>query len=246
MNEPTVNAKRQPHCVLRTLYGTLAAAVSLITWACNPGAPPSAETAASDGPAAAADSLRAKADRDRVTGDSAAPLWLLIVSDFQCPFCAQWHNESHQTVRDEYVRNGKVRLAYLNYPLEQHRYARVTANAALCAGAQGRFWPMHDAIFSTQARWSGLADPRQILDSLAASTGVDVGLWQSCMRDGVMDPLVLADSERVAAAGVSSTPTLLITQANRPAQYTHLIRGAVSLPRLRHALDSMYASGAAR
>jgi protein-disulfide isomerase len=245
MNPTNVNAKVKT--ALRTAYGMLAVAVSLIPWACNPGAPSSAESTASDRRAvAAADALRAKADRARVAGDSAAPLWLLIVSDFQCPFCAQWHGESHQAIRDQYVRPGKVRLAYLNYPLEQHQYARVTANAALCAGAQDRFWPMHDAIFSTQARWSGVANPSQMLDSLAASTGIDVALWQSCMRDGIMDALVLADSERVATAGVSSTPTLLITQANRPAEYTHLIRGAVALPRLRHALDSMYASGAAR
>jgi protein-disulfide isomerase len=251
MNTSTVKPMkplRAAYCVLRAAYGSLAAAVSLVVWlACNPRSTPSAETEASDRTAAAAaDSLRAKADRARVVGDSVAPLWLLIVSDFQCPFCAHWHRESHQALRDQYVRSGKVRLAYLNYPLEQHRYARVTANAALCAGAQDRFWPMHDAIFSTQARWSAAGDPSQILDSLAASTGIDVALWRSCMREGVMDPLVLADSARVAAAGVSSTPTLLITQSNRPAQYTHLIRGAVSLPRLRHALDSMYASGTQR
>jgi predicted DsbA family dithiol-disulfide isomerase len=105
---------------------------------------------------------------------------------------------------------------------------------------------MHDAIFATHHRWSQLNDSRQIFDSLAGSTGIDVALWRRCMQDGVMDPLVVADSERAGTAGVRSTPTLLITQANRPAQYTHLIRGAVSLPRLRHALDSMYVSGTQR
>jgi protein-disulfide isomerase len=233
---------------MRATYGALAAGVSLGMWsACNPDARPSAkEQLAARATTTAADSLRAKADRARVTGDSAARLWLLIVSDFQCPFCAQWHSESHQTLREQYVRSGKIRLAYLNYPLEQHMHARVTASAALCAGGQDRFWPMHDAIFSTQSRWSALRDPSQLLDSLAASTGIDVALWRQCMREGVMDPLVLADSDRVADAGVRSTPTLLITQANRSARPTHLIRGAVSLPRLQHALDSMYASGAPR
>src|SRR5918999_246957 len=171
--------------VMRATYGALAAGVSLAIWsACKERGPGSAAPLASENPsAAAADSLRARADRARVAGDSSAPLWLLIVSDFQCPFCAQWHSESHQTLRDQYVRTGKVRLAYLNYPLEQHSHARVTASAALCAGAQDRFWPMHDAILSTQARWSGLANASQLLDSLAAATGIDVALWRSCMRD---------------------------------------------------------------
>ena len=233
---------------MRATYGALAISVSLGLWsACNPADPRSAAKVGSQRTASTvADSLRARADRARVVGDSAAPLWLLVVSDFQCPFCAQWHSESQQTLREQYVREGKVRLAYLNYPLEQHRHARVTANAALCAGAQDRFWPMHDAIFSTQSRWSAIADPSQLLDSLAASTGIDIALWRSCMREGVMDPLVLADSDRVGNAGVRSTPTLLITRANQPEQSTHVIRGAVSLARLRHALDSMYAAGTQR
>jgi protein-disulfide isomerase len=140
------------------------------------------------------------------------------------------------------VRTGKIRLAYLNFPLQQHRHARITASAALCAGAQDRFWPMHDVIFSTQSRWSAIPNASQLLDSLAGVTGIDVARWRQCMRAGVMDALVAADSHRVANAGVQSTPTLLITSANRPGGATHLIQGAVPLPQLRLAIDSMHAS----
>ena len=195
-----------------------------------------------DAPVTAEDSLRMRADMARVTGDSAAPLWIIVVSDFQCPYCAQWHHESQQALRDEYVRTGKVRIAYLNFPLEQHAHARPAANAALCAGAQGRFWEVHDAIFDARDRWAPLADAGAVFESLAAAAGVNVARWRECARSGVMDVIVSSDRDRAASVGVQSTPTFLITYRDGSRQ-GQLIRGAAPLAEFRSVLDSMLVAG---
>src|ERR1700693_1674377 len=77
-------------------------------------------------PAAAAaptDSDGVKADLARIQGSTTAPVWVIEVSDFQCPFCKQWHDETYQKLRDEFVRTGKVRLAACNSPLRPQTYA---------------------------------------------------------------------------------------------------------------------------
>jgi protein-disulfide isomerase len=237
VNEPTLPAPRTHTWVAA---GTTAAAAVALFAACT-SAP---SRAADNGPAqvettAAADSLRAMADRSRVEGSAEARLWLIIASDFQCPYCAQWHRESHDSIRVKFIQTGRVRAAYVNFPLDQHRHARVAASAALCAGAQQRFWPVHDAIFATQQRWSDLTDATGVFDSLAAAQGVEMGGWRSCMSQGVMDPVVRADRERATSTGVQSTPTFLLLPATSPAEPGQMIRGAVPLPELSRVLDSM-------
>src|SRR5881628_2741765 len=92
-------------------------------------------TSAAQPSAAAADSARAdsllqRADRARIQGDSAAPVWIVELSDFQCPYCKQWHDETYPVIVRDYVAKGQVRLAYVNYPLQQHVHALRAAEAA--------------------------------------------------------------------------------------------------------------------
>src|SRR5688572_28459726 len=140
-------------------------------------------------PAAAAaqpDSDVVKADLARIQGSPTAPIWVIEVSDFQCPYCKQWHEQAYRKLRDEFVRTGKVRLAYINFPLAQHIHARPAAEAAMCAGAKGKFWEMHDALFTNQGRWSALASSTAYFESLARDTGVDLARWRQCVQSGKM------------------------------------------------------------
>lgn len=193
-----------------------------------------AASAATPASASRADTLRLLADRGRIEGDSAAPLWVIDVSDFQCPYCAQWHRETHDSLRNEYIRTGKVKLAFVNFPLEQHRHAMAAANSAMCAGVQGRFWPVHDAIFTTQERWAAATDAAPLFESIAKTAGVRIEEWRSCVASNVMAPLIEADRERSAAAGVNSTPSFIIGR--------QVIRGAVPMDQLRPILDAALAT----
>jgi protein-disulfide isomerase len=152
----------------------------------------------------------AVADRSRILGDSSASVWVVIVSDFQCPFCKIWHDQSFATLKKEFVDNGRVRLAYLHLPLPQHQHAETTAEMSMCAGAQGRFWEFHDAVFKTQDQWSGLPPGTPFFDSVAAMAGVDQAQFRACMNAHTMQPIVRGDYQKAVDAKVRSTPTFWI------------------------------------
>ena len=199
-------------------------------------APASVEGSA---PAAASDSLVARADRSRIAGDSTAPVWVVIVSDFQCPYCKVWHDETYPALKREFVDSGRIRLAYLNLPLPQHQHARVTAELAFCAGAQGRVWEYHDAVFDTQAEWSRLPAGTSYFAGLAARAGVDSASLQRCADAGTMRPLVEADYQRSVEAKVRSTPTFMIGSDIR-------LEGAQPIAAFRDAIARAASSSARR
>ena len=180
--------------------------------------------------AVAKDSDGVKADLARIQGSPNAPVWVIEVSDFQCPFCKQWHDETYPVLRDEFVRTGKVRLAYVNFPLAQHQYAWPAAESAMCAGAQGKFWEMHDALFNTQSKWEALPAPATFFDSLARAQGVDVARWRQCVQSGKMKTWIQADHDRAQTAGAASTPSFMIGDK--------LLVGAQPIAELRRAIDS--------
>lgn len=176
------------------------------------------------------DPTLAAADRGRIMGSPGAKLWMLVVSDFQCPFCKSWHDSTWTTIRREYVDAGKLRVAFLNFPLSIHRNARPAAAAAMCASAQGKFWPMADALFASQRQWETLANPGAFFTQLAKATGVDVAAQEACVRGPAIATLVAADQARMSRAGVESTPTFFIGESK--------IEGAYPLVQFRRVIDA--------
>jgi protein-disulfide isomerase len=176
------------------------------------------------------DSNITRADLARIQGSTTAPVWVIEVSDFQCPYCKEWHDQTYPMLRDQYVKTGKIRLAYVNFPLDIHPYAFPAAEAAMCAGAQDKFWPMHDALFATQARWESLSSPAVVFDSLAQANGVEMNRWRDCVSSGKMRSLIQADHDRASRAGASATPTFMIGDK--------LLPGAQPLDELKAAIDS--------
>ena len=180
------------------------------------------------------DSISAAADRGRIRGSATAPVWLIEISDFQCPFCKQWHDASFAAIDSEYVKTGKVRLAYLNFPLSSiHAHARAAAEAAMCASVQGKFWQMHESLFATQEKWEGQANPVPTFDSLAVAAGVDARAWRDCMTSHATAKLIDADHDRSRSAGVQSTPTFFIGDRK--------LEGAYPTDAFRAAIDSALA-----
>lgn len=171
-----------------------------------------------------------RADSARIMGRADASTWLVVISDFQCPYCKQWHDSAGEAVRNEYVNTGKVRLAYINFPLGQHQQAVPTAEAAMCAGVQDKFWPYHDALFETQQRWSAMRDATALLDSLARALNLDVAAHKQCRDSHLTLPLIEADRERATATGARSTPTLIVGG--------RIVEGAVPMLALRRMLDA--------
>jgi protein-disulfide isomerase len=170
-----------------------------------------------------------RADRARIQGDTTAPVWVVEISDFQCPYCKRWHDETYPALVRDFIRPGIVRMAYVHLPLQQHQHAFHAAEAAMCAAVQNRFWQMHDALFETQPRWVPLTDATALFDSLAVASGVKGSEWRECMRSMVMRRLINADRARSMSAAVSSTPTFFVGDER--------VRGAAPIEEFRAAIE---------
>ena len=143
-------------------------------------------------------------------GDSTASLWVIMASDFQCPYCKQWHDAAFQSIVRDYVNTHKVRLAFLNMPLSIHPNAVPAAEAAMCASVQNKFWPVHEALFASQPQWEALPNPVAKFDSIITAAGVDMPRWRDCMTKHSTLALIQADRDRARQAGVRSTPTFFV------------------------------------
>ena len=180
------------------------------------------------------DSISVRADRARIRGAETATVWLVEFSDFQCPFCKQWHDETFAKIDQAYVKTGKVRMAYLNFPLSRiHKNAQVAAEAAMCAGVQGKFWELHSSLFQAQPRWAEAKTPLIVFDSLARAAGVELKRWDNCMTSHATAKLIEADRDRSAKAGVESTPTFFVGE--------RALAGAFPFDTFRVAIDSALA-----
>jgi protein-disulfide isomerase len=237
------------HPASAVLLWASSAALLATTAACTPAASAADQTAsasatasatasASSAPAGARaahgpDTSSAKLDQSRILGDSAAHVWFIMISDFQCPYCKQFHDESFATIRNDYVATGKVRMAYINFPLPVHMNAWPAAEAAMCAGAQGKFWPMHDALFASQAAWEEQHPAVHVIDSVATTVGVDTVALDRCVSQHVSKALIEADADRAERAGTRSTPTVIIGDK--------ILIGVQPLANYRRAIDSALA-----
>ena len=165
-----------PNRLFYPLLAALAAGALLLaprhTKDAAPATPATGDTPASP---AARDTPAALASQDTVDflinqrslGSAGAPVTVFEMSDFQCPFCREHALDVFPTLERDYIRPGKVRWIFINFPLTQiHPNAAAAAEFAMCAAKAGKFWPIHDLIYRNQLRWAGLADPASVLLSL--------------------------------------------------------------------------------
>ena len=138
-------------------------------------------------------------------GSEAAPLVVVAFSDFQCPFCARFARDVLPVVERDYISTGRVQLVYRHLPLPMHAYARTAAQAAECAGRQGRFWEMHDRLFG-----NGTKLDDAVVASAVKDLALDVDRFQECLHAEETLPTVARDSEDARRLGLSGTPAFLL------------------------------------
>jgi protein-disulfide isomerase len=135
-------------------------------------------------------------------GSEKAPVTIVEFSDFECPFCVR-AEETVKRVMKEY--EGKVRLVYRDFPLPFHPHAQKAAEAAHCAGDQGKYWDMHEALFSNQQAL-GPDD----LKGRAKTLGLDQSKFDKCLDSGEKAKLVEENKKAGAEVGVSGTPAFFV------------------------------------
>ena len=145
-------------------------------------------------------------ERDHIAGPDDAPVTLVEYGDYECPYCGM----AHPVVKRAQRELGKqLRFVFRNFPLaEAHPHAQIAAQAAEAAGAQGRFWEMHDMIFEHQ-------DALEVKDLLgyAASLGLDAEQIARDLEAGTYVKRVKEDFRSGVKSGVNGTPTLFVNGA---------------------------------
>lgn len=189
------------------------------------------------------DSVPVRAERSRLLGAPNAPVTIVEVSDFQCPFCRQFATETFAALDSAYLQTGKARLVFVSYPLPNHPLGWIAAEAAFCAGAQGRFWPMHDRLFATQREWTAATEPARVFAAQAAALGLDTLAFRDCTDNDRVAPVILGDLLQAAQAGINGTPTLILMANKDGSQARKVLVGAQPFETLSREIDALLAGG---
>jgi len=160
-------------------------------------------------------------------GPDGAPVTIVEFSDFQCPYCARSSSVLIPQVRKTY--GDKVRIVFRDFPLDSHREAVPAAVAARCAGRQGKFWEMHDKLFSHQ-REMGEA----LYQKAAKEIGLDAAKFSECRKDPKVAEAVKSDLRDGTKAGVGSTPTFFVNGLP--------VEGAIPFDEFRKVIDAELAA----
>ncbi|MFO0726617.1 MAG: thioredoxin domain-containing protein [Myxococcota bacterium] len=137
-----------------------------------------------------------------IKGANAAPVTVVIFSDFECPFC----KKATDRIADlEAANHGNVRFVFKHRPLPFHESARLYARAAEAASAQGKFWAMHDKLFSAEKH-----PDRAALDAYAAELGLDLNRFKKDLESKEIEARIKADEAQADRLDVKGTPTFFI------------------------------------
>ena len=171
-------------------------------------------------------------------GEKNAKLTLVEFSDYQCPYCARHFSQTLPQLIIEYVKTGKVKYVLRNFPLDSlHPQAFKAAEAARCAGEQGKYWEMHQRLMSNQRTLTA-----NDLTVQARDLGLDAAAFQQCVDTGNQAARVRQDVTDGEKAGVGGTPTFFLgrTEEGAPTiRATRKFDGAVPYADFRQAIESL-------
>jgi len=172
------------------------------------------------------DSAKRPMVNDNAMGDPNAPIKIQEFSDFQCPYCARFHEETEQQIADTYVADGTVYFVYRSFGNFIGAESKAAAEAAYCAGDQGKFWEYHDILFSNQTGENVGAFADRRLQAFAEALSLDMDAFNSCLSSNKYADRVNQDMVDGTAAGVTGTPAFLITYTVNGEEKQRFIAGA--------------------
>lgn len=142
-------------------------------------------------------------------GSKSAKVTIIEFSDFQCPFCKKFFNDTYAQIKKQYIDTGKVKIVFRHFPLSFHVNAQKSSEAAECANRQGKFWEYHDLLFKYgEADGAGLDNVS--LKKYASDLGLDTNKFKTCLDNGETAEIVKKDLADGQAAGTSGTPSFYV------------------------------------
>ncbi len=171
----------------------------------------------------------------QLRGSTRARVAVIAYSDFQCPFCGRFARETLPRLDQTYIQPGRVVFAFRHSPIERiHPLAVKASEAAVCAGRQGRFWEMHDALFE-----EGAALDLPGLLRAAAAVGLDPGQTETCLaQDGSAE--IRADRAAAEALQLTGTPAFLVGLVEQGGvRVIKVVRGAKPFAEFAAVIDDL-------
>ena len=180
-------------------------------------------------------------DEAPTKGKPDAKLVLVEFSDYQCPFCQRHFQSVLPQLDKDYIQTGKLKYVFEDFPLEElHKNAFKAAEAAHCAGDQGKYWEMHDRLFNNQ---QALAPEN--LTAYAEAIGLNRDAFQQCLDSDKYAMQVRDGLAQGQQLGIQGTPTFFLgtMTADGKVKAVRILRGALPYSAFKEAIDSLLASG---
>ena len=171
-------------------------------------------------------------------GKANAPLTLIEISDYHCPYCRRHVQQTQPRIYSELVNTGKLRHVFVHYPIAQlHPDAYRSHEAAACANDQGKFWDLHAKLFETPLKTF------EQLSAVARDAGLDATAFRTCVESGKHAREVQASVERISKLNVTGTPMFLLGRSSGGSTITvaKVIEGAQPYEAFRMAVDETLA-----
>ncbi len=146
-------------------------------------------------------------DNSHQTASASAKVNVIEFGDYQCPACKAAYPVAEQIIK-EY--SGKINFVFRNFPLAQHKYGLLSAEAAEAAAAQGKFWEMHKILYENQEIWSESPQAGDFLVGYAKDLGLDVNKFNEDIDANKYSNIISQDQTDGFSLGVRVTPTFFI------------------------------------
>ena len=177
-------------------------------------------------------------------GEQDAVVTMIEFTDYQCPFCARHNAQTKPQLVKDYVETGKLRYVLREFPIESiHPHAMKAAEAALCAGDQGKYWTMNALFFQNQRQ----LQPEQLM-AHAEGLELDMAVFKDCFESAKYAERVRNDLRDGMTAGVRGTPSFFLglTDPDDPSKIKAIkfLRGAQPYAAFKREIDSLIAQSA--
>lgn len=183
--------------------------------------------------------------RERVdfntAGDPNAPIRIEEYSDFQCSHCRNFFLNTEEALMRSYIANGTVYFVYKSFGAFNSAESSRAAEAAYCAGDQGKFWEMHDMIFANQTAVNAGAFSDRRLTAFAERIDLNMTEFRSCFNGGTYKDRVEQDSKEGIESGVRATPSFVLTYVVNGETKTRFIEGAQPFATFQQEIEAILA-----
>ncbi|GAC1656316.1 MAG: hypothetical protein NVS4B3_22000 [Gemmatimonadaceae bacterium] len=163
-------------------------------------------------------------------GSRTAPLVMIDLSDFGCPYCAEFARETFPALDRDYVATGNVFFKYVPILIGSFPHSREATRATECAADQGGFWPMMKLVYEAQGDWKRAGDPYPLLSRIASAAGLDTARLGVCYASMQTDARTRHASRLADDLGLRVTPSFIVNE--RP------IQGALPLVEFQKVIDA--------